>query len=96
MLEDLDSEDCEQAFYNIDQFVNHSVLPQLRCLQSPRLRQLSNIVYPPSRLFGHNKRQSWPRRFTNADEDFVYCHIDLAQHNIFVDPKSFKVMAIID
>lgn len=30
------------------------------------------------------------------DEKYVFCHNDLRQHNILVDPESLKIKAIID
>lgn len=30
------------------------------------------------------------------DDEYVFCHNDLGQHNILVDPESLKIKAIID
>lgn len=34
--------------------------------------------------------------FTIASPTLVYCHNDLYQHNILVDPKTYEVTAILD
>ncbi|KAK3302809.1 uncharacterized protein B0T15DRAFT_487799 [Chaetomium strumarium] len=33
---------------------------------------------------------------SNVKGDFVFCHNDLGQHNVLVDPKTLKITAIID
>ena len=43
-----------------------------------------------------DKRRSWPRRFANDNKHFVYCHNDLARHNVFLHPETLEVLAIID
>ncbi len=37
----------------------------------------------------------WERRSSHKEE-FVFCHCDLSQSNILVDPKTLQIVAIID
>lgn len=37
----------------------------------------------------------WKQRSSSEDE-FVFCHGDLSQNNILVDPKTLRIVAIID
>ena len=32
----------------------------------------------------------------DGEEEFVFCHNDLGQHNVIVDPETLKIKAIID
>jgi thiamine kinase-like enzyme len=38
----------------------------------------------------------WKPKTTTSKGDYVFCHNDLGQHNIIVDPKTLKINAIID
>jgi thiamine kinase-like enzyme len=38
---------------------------------------------------------SWEQRSSHKEE-FVFCHCDLSQSNILVDPKTLQIVAIID
>lgn len=57
------------------------------------------LLCPPLRVH----RQSWkqnscwrPRKQIINKEAYVFCHNDLSQHNILVDPQTLKINAIID
>ena len=72
------------------------ILPQLRSLRRHFIGSVDNIlpVFPPQRVYGLDRRL-WPRISSETDE-FVFCHNDLGQQNIFVDPTSFRIVGIID
>jgi len=78
-------------------YVESTVLPQLRNLRRCTVGSVDETlpVIPPSRITYRDKRPIWPRR-TSPTADFVFCHNDLAQHNILVDPETMQVTAIID
>lgn len=40
-------------------------------------------------------KSEWPRK-VSKDSEYVFCHDDLSQHNIIVDPQTLKIRAIID
>lgn len=60
----------------------------------------TEFICPHYRLFRGWKPLSvwkWKRKADmEDDEEYVFCHNDLGQHNVFVDAKSLKVKAIID
>ncbi|KAF1347221.1 kinase-like protein [Lizonia empirigonia] len=74
-----------------------SILPQLRQLRHHTTGSIDATLplIPPSRITCNDKRPSWSRK-RSRNTDFVFCHNDLGQHNIFVDPDTFKITAIID
>ncbi|KAL5341024.1 hypothetical protein BJX70DRAFT_396083 [Aspergillus crustosus] len=37
----------------------------------------------------------WDRQ-PSENADYVFCHNDLSQHNVVVDPRSLKIQAILD
>ncbi|KAF2453063.1 hypothetical protein BDY21DRAFT_357190 [Lineolata rhizophorae] len=96
MLDDLEGDRRTRAFENVDSYVKSHVLPQLHRLRSSRLGPLTGEVFPPNRVLAIDKRRVWPKRHAVAGEEFVYCHNDLAQHNIFVDAETLQVISIID
>ena len=96
MLEDLQGIQYARALENIDSYIRNQAIPQLHRLRSSRLGSLIREVVPPERVKAIDKRPVWPRRYANLSEDFVYCHNDLAQHNIFVDAETLQVISIID
>ena len=64
-------------------------------LRSQRLGGVSGFVIPPFRAGQKCFIDQWS--LTTSDlEEFVFCHNDLSQHNVIVDPQTLKVRAIID
>lgn len=55
------------------------------------------LLVAPPRLFNFrwNYHTCWRPR-SDVKGDFVFCHGDLGQHNVLVDPKTLKIAAIID
>lgn len=96
LLEDLAS---EAAVKHVDKCLELSVLPQLRRLRHHTIGSVDATLplIPPSRITYRDKRLHWPRKTSrNTNPDFVFCHNDLGQHNIFVDPDTFDITAIVD
>lgn len=70
-------------------------LATLRGITSDTLGGPSGIVIPPYRAMLASEKDDWPRKVSD-DRGFVFCHNDLSQHNIVVDPKTLKIRAILD
>lgn len=96
MLEDLEDDQFARASKNVDKYIRDHVLPQLSCLRSSRLGSLVGTIIPPGRIQRLDDRRDWPNRYAEARETFVFCHNDLSQPNIFLDPDSLEVISIID
>ena len=84
-----------QALLNAQTFIHTTVLPQLRSLKSTTSGALTGAVIPPPRLMPNIERTDWPIK-TARTPIFTFCHNDLAQHNILMDPDTLQVQAIID
>lgn len=67
----------------------------LRTLTSMRLGGPSGLVIPPYRVLKHSETVKWNLKESDTPE-YVFCHNDLSQHNVIVDPQSLKIKAIID
>ncbi|KAL4948490.1 kinase-like domain-containing protein [Aspergillus filifer] len=67
----------------------------LRGIKSNTIGGPSGIVLPPYRVMRLSDRNEWPRKVTK-DDGYIFCHNDLAQHNIIVDPETLEIRAIID
>ena len=71
-------------------------LDTLRTLVSDRIGGPSGLVVPPYRVmqasFG---RDDWKLK-TSERSEFVFCHNDLSQHNVIVDPQTLSITAIVD
>ncbi|KAI4129436.1 MAG: hypothetical protein LQ347_003775 [Umbilicaria vellea] len=94
-LDELSDNDRPKALQNARIFIEEEVLPQLRNLRSAFIGGLTGFIIPPSRVSTRDKRLEWPQKSSSCTL-FVFCHNDLAQHNILVDPKTLRVKAIID
>ena len=76
------------------------VLPQLESLRSNRLGQISGVLYTPPFVDSVDGTERWDARawkpkISNVAR-YVYCHNDLAKQNLIVDPKTVKVVSVID
>ncbi len=72
-----------------------TILSQLPTLTSKTLGALCGSVIPPVRVTGRDRRPVWDNRTAKIDR-YVFCHNDLARHNVMVHPKIWEVLAIID
>ncbi|KAL5374369.1 hypothetical protein PMIN02_012268 [Paraphaeosphaeria minitans] len=93
----LDELGSDVAVVHVSECLQSSILPQLRKLRRNTIGSvdLSLPLLLPSRITCRDRRPHWSRK-SSINRDFVFCHNDLAQHNIFVDPETFKITAIID
>ncbi|KAL1981288.1 hypothetical protein VTN96DRAFT_2834 [Rasamsonia emersonii] len=82
------------ATANADRYVKEVVLPQLEGLTS-RTTGLNGVVIPPPWVLEYDKRPQWVSK-ESADEDYVFCHGDLVNHNILMHPQTLEVVAVID
>jgi hypothetical protein len=96
LLTEVDEASKPAAIEAVERQLNSDVLPQLRSLRRNSIGSVDTSipVFPPSRVYYFDRR-SWPQ-ITSDMDDFVLCHCDLAPHNIFIDPESFKIVGIID
>lgn len=70
-------------------------LTTLLTLRSNRLGGPSGIVVPPHRVLRRTETDDWHLKASHS-QDYVFCHNDLSQQNIIVDPDTLKINAIID
>ncbi|KAF9775694.1 hypothetical protein IL306_006197 [Fusarium sp. DS 682] len=70
-------------------------IAKLKALRSCRLGGPSGIVIPPYRVLQRTTTDSWDLQ-ASIDEEYVFCHNDLSQQNVIVDPDTLKIRAIID
>lgn len=75
-------------------------LRELQTLRSRRLGGPSGNMVPPHRVLRRAETdQLWHQLGSlgpSADDEYVFCHNDLSQQNVVVDPKTLKINAIID
>ncbi|KAL4885177.1 hypothetical protein BJY04DRAFT_214516 [Aspergillus karnatakaensis] len=71
-------------------------LANLRGIKFNTLGGPSGIVIPPYRVMRLSDKSEWPRKVSQDDGEYAFCHNDLSQHNIIVDPETLKIRAIID
>lgn len=67
----------------------------LHSLKSSCLGGPSGLVIPPYRVQLKTFKDRWRLRAAESYA-YVFCHNDLSQHNVIVDPQSLKIKAIID
>lgn len=70
-------------------------IESLHSLRSKKLGGTSGLICPPYRLSLVTKNDDWNLR-TSETREFVFCHNDISQHNVIVDPETLKIKAIID
>lgn len=70
-------------------------LATLRTLKSNRLGGPSGIVIPPYRVLRRTEKDHWDLK-PSDQEEYVFCHNDLSQQNVIVDPETLQIKAIID
>lgn len=82
------------ALSNTKHFIETVVLPQLAMLKS-NATGLNGFVLPPPWVLEYDKRTHWAPKTSDLAE-FVFCHGDLAAHNIMVHPETLHVLSIYD
>jgi len=83
------------ALKNTISFLEETVLPQLQQLRSFTTGALTGVVVPPYGVLMQDKREDWLVKVSESAE-YVFCHNDLAQHNIMIDKETLYPVAIID
>ena len=67
----------------------------LHNLKSQTLGGPSGIIIPPYRVTLKTENDTWVLRESESNE-YVFCHNDLSQQNIIVNPDTLKINGIID
>lgn len=70
-------------------------LNTLRGLKSNTIGGLSGVVIPPYRVMSSTDHDTWAVR-RSENREYVFCHNDLSQHNVIVNPETLEIKAIID
>jgi hypothetical protein len=90
-MNELSSEEQAIVMKEVD-----SHLQTLQTLRSNRVGGPTGIICPPPRATQYFPKDTvWPKR-TTRESNLVFCHCDLSQSNIIVDPKTLKIEGIID
>ena len=72
-------------------------LATLRTLRSKRMGGPGGVVVPPYRVMRLTGRDEWELKDAEKEEEeYVFCHNDLSQHNVVVDPETLKITGIVD
>ena len=87
--------DRADAVLNAESFITTTVIPQLQSLRFHTMGAIIGTVILPDRITSHDDREKWPVR-SECTPKFSFCHNDLAQHNILINPETLQVEAIID
>jgi len=78
--------------------VNAEIKEHLKTLSNLKSKTLggpTGIIIPPYRVSKVTENDKWNLKTSNTEE-YVFCHNDLSQQNIILDPDKFKIKAIID
>ena len=84
-----------EAVAMTENFIATAVIPQLQSLKSFTTGTITGTVIPPDRIASYDDREKWPIQSARTPR-YTFCHNDLAQHNILIDPDTLRVKAIID
>ena len=84
---------------NINTFMNEPVLPQLKKLRSKKLGPLGGVFSTSPRISKALcdrgiENSSWPTK-DEGTECYVFCHNDLTEHNVVVNPNTLKVICLL-
>ena len=95
-LSDYAKEDRDSVIEKIGKELVTEIIPALRQHTSHRMGGMNRdeqLLLPPRVTDEYGRDWS---RFTSKEPAFVLCHNDLGQSNIFIDPNTNKIRAIID
>lgn len=70
-------------------------LATLREIKRNTIGGPSGLVIPPYRVMKCRDNDTWIPRLSEIAE-YVFCHNDISQYNVIVDPRTLKINAIID
>ncbi|MCJ1387004.1 hypothetical protein MMC17_010133 [Xylographa soralifera] len=68
----------------------------LQSLRSTRVGGPTGIICPPIRGTQYFPRDTTWSPWVSTKDDLIFCHCDLSQSNIIVDPENLKIEGIID
>jgi hypothetical protein len=77
----------------MDELKEH--IDAMHSLRSNTIGGVSGLVCPPYRVTLRTTNDAW-HLAPSSSEEYVFCHNDLSQSNIIVDPVTLKINAIID
>jgi hypothetical protein len=95
-LSDYVGRDRDTVIRKVEQELLTNIIPALRQHKSRRMGGIASnerLLLPPRVTGGH--RGDWPC-FVSEQREFVLCHNDLGQSNIFIDPETHRIRTIID
>jgi serine/threonine protein kinase len=70
-------------------------LDALHNLRSTTVGGPSGLLIPPRSVMESTKQDLWVLQ-PSGEEEYIFCHNDLSEYNIIVNPETFKIAAIID
>ena len=94
-LDCITGDERADAVISAAKFITTLVIPQLQSLKSHTMGALTGTVILPDRIISRDNREHWAIR-SECTPKFTFCHNDLAQHNILMNPDTLQVEAVID
>lgn len=76
-------------------FITELAIPQLNALKAKQTGLGGIVIPPPWVEEAYHDRPRWEPK-TSTEEEFVFCHGDLAAHNIMCDPDTLQVSYLFD
>ncbi|KAF4448115.1 protein kinase-like protein [Fusarium austroafricanum] len=72
-------------------------LHTLHSLKSTTIGGPSGLLVPPRSVIESTTQDHWVLQPSNTgEEEYVFCHNDLSEYNVIVNPETSKIAAIID
>ena len=95
-LEDVKPALRSAAVAAVEQQMDRFILPQLRQLRRSSVGSVGSTIplFPPQRVYRKDGRD-WAQVSSETDA-FALCHNDLSGKNVWVDPVTFRILAITD
>jgi hypothetical protein len=97
VLADFEDEELDTAIKAVDEQMERHIIPELHKLRSNSIGSVEPglPLMPPNTVMYWTTRDDW-RRITSEEPTFVFCHNDLSRNNIFLNPETYEIVAIID
>lgn len=92
----IDDSQIDQVVTQVTEEMRRDIIPTLQAFTSTELGGLNT---QNDGLAASPRLWDWERlcrRITRPSPDLVFCHGDMSQGNVFVDPNTFKITCIID
>ncbi|CAH0019560.1 unnamed protein product [Clonostachys rhizophaga] len=71
-------------------------LDTLHSLRSTTIGGPSGLLVPPRSVIENTKQDLWVLQPSDTEEEYVFCHNDLSEYNVIVNPDTLRIAAIID